>query len=429
MEPIRITQQVIKRKIRKLRKDAAPGPDGIKPSLLQKLESSFLAPLEILFNRSIATGEVPTEWRRANVTPIFKKGSKGEPGNYRPVSLTSIPCKILETVIKDEVMAHLLRNNLIRDSQHGFMPGRSCATNLVRFMDKVSQAVDEGESVDILYLDFAKAFDKVPHKRLINKLRGKGIDPDTVRWIENWLSGRTQKVCIQGEESDTCPVESGVPQGTVLGPILFTVYIDDLEVEVERQQLDVLVIKFADDTKGAKIIIGPEDREKLQKALDCMCAWAHKWGMSFNVAKCKILHVGRNNPEYEYFMDSVKVGTTDMERDVGVMVAKSLKPGEQCGIAAGRAMSVLTQIRRNFHFRDRHTFVRLYEQYVRPHLESLVALAKRRHRPPGERTGEGCEDGGGPAEQGLQREMRRTEPGHTRTYTSRSGHEFGIQVT
>jgi len=372
MKPIKITQQEIRTKIRKLRKEAAAGPDGVKPSLLQQLESSFLAPLEILFKRSISMGEIPTDWRAAHVTPIFKKGSKGDPGNYRPVSLTSVPCKILETIIKDKVMEHLLKNNLIRNSQHGFMPGRSCATNLVQFMDKISKAVDEGDSVDILYLDFAKAFDKVPHKRLISKLKGKGIEEGVVRWIESWLTDRTQKVCIQGEKSDTCAVESGVPQGTVLGPILFSVYIDDLEVEVERLQLEVIIAKFADDTKGAKIIRGPEDREKLQTALDCLCAWAHKWGMSFNVAKCKVLHVGRNNPQYEYYMDGMKLGVTEVEKDVGVMVAKSLKPSEQCEAAAGRATSVLYQIRRNFHYRDRSTFVRLYTQYARPHLEFSV---------------------------------------------------------
>lgn len=139
-----------------------------------------------------------------------------------------------------------------------------------------------------------------------------------------------------------------------------------------RRELEVLLLMFADDTKGAKIIKGPEDREKLQEALDCLCEWAEKWGMSFNVAKCKIMHVGRNNPEYDYFMNGVKVCTTEEEKDVGVMVTKNLKPSLQCSKAAGRATAVLNQIRRNFHYRDRFTFLRLYKQYVRPHLEFAV---------------------------------------------------------
>ncbi len=124
----------------------------------------------VIFNMSLESGTVLTAWKTATVTPIFKKGTKGDPGNYRPVSLTSVPCKILESIIKDKIMDHLLENNLIRDSQHGFMPGRSCATNLVEFMYFVTESVDEGESVDIFYLDFAKAFDKVPRQRLLRKL-------------------------------------------------------------------------------------------------------------------------------------------------------------------------------------------------------------------------------------------------------------------
>jgi hypothetical protein len=369
MIPVRISEQEISRKIRKLRKDAASGPDKISPRILQQLESSLLLPLKLIFEKTLITGTVPTDWKTAVVSPIFKKGTKGDPGNYRPVSLTSVPCKLLESIIKDRVMNHLLQNGLIKDSQHGFMPGKSCATNLVEFLDFVTEAVDRGDSVDIFYLDFAKAFDKVPRQRLLTKLRAKGVDDVTVNWIEEWLTGRTQRVSIQGELSSECEVESGVPQGTVLGPPLFTVYIDDLETEIERRRLDVLVKKFADDTKGAKVIRGAEDRDKMQEALNCLCDWADSWGMAFNYSKCKVMHVGRKNPKYDYFMRGTKVSTTDEERDVGVLISSNLKPSAQCTKAAGMAMSVLNQLRRNFHYRDRHTFLRLYKQYVRPHLE------------------------------------------------------------
>ena len=191
MKEIRVSQGEIKKKIQKLRKEAAAGPDGIKPRLLQQLQDSILLPLEMLFNRSLETGEIPQEWRTAKVTPIFKKGAKGDPGNYRPVSLTSVPCKILESIVKDRIMEHLMENKLIQESQHGFMPDRSCASSLVEFMDKVTKAVDEGKSVDIFYLDFAKAFDKVPRQRLVKKLNAKGVHGKAVRWIENWLSERT----------------------------------------------------------------------------------------------------------------------------------------------------------------------------------------------------------------------------------------------
>ena len=239
-------------------------------------------------------------------------------------------------------------------------------------MYTVTRAVDEGDSEDIFYLDFAKAFDKVPRHRLIRKLAAKGVDGKIVNWIENWLTGRTQRVCIQGEKSGECAVESGVPQGTVLGPTLFTVYIDDLETEPEKRDLGVQIIKFADDTKGGKVIRGEEDREKLQEAINCLCDWADKWGMSFNLAKCKVMHVGKNNPRYEYYMREHKIGTTDEERDIGVAITRNLKPSAQCSKAAGRAGAVLGQIRQEFHYRDRHTFLKIYKQYVRPHLEFAV---------------------------------------------------------
>ncbi len=144
------------------------------------------------------------------MTPIFKKGTKGDPGNYRPDSLTSVPCKILESIAKDRLMSHLLENGLTGHSQHGFLPGKSCAKNLVEFMNFVTEAVDKGKSVDIFYLDFSKAFNKVPNKRLLKKMEAKGVEREAVKWIENWLSGRSQRVCICGEKSENCPVDSGV---------------------------------------------------------------------------------------------------------------------------------------------------------------------------------------------------------------------------
>jgi ribonucleases P/MRP protein subunit RPP40 len=176
-------------------------------------------------------------------------------------------------------------------------------------------------------------------------------------------------VSVQSEQSEESSVDSGVPQGTVLGRTLFSVYIDDLESKIERRKLDVLVKKFADDTKGAKVIRSLEDRDKMQTVLDCLYDWAETWGMAFNYSKCKVMHVGKKNPNYEYFMRETKVSTPEEERDVGVTVSANLKSAAQCTKAAGTATSVLNQLKQNFHYRDRFTFVRLYKQYVRPHLE------------------------------------------------------------
>jgi hypothetical protein len=322
--------------------------------------------LTTIFNKSLQTGTVPADWKEANVTPIFKKGSKTAPENYRPVSLTSVSCKVLESLIKDEMLNHLKKHKLIRKSQHGFLPGRSCTTNLLEFLEKATQAVDNGEAFDAVFLDFAKAFDKVPHARLLKKLRAHGIDGQLYRWVANWLVGRRQRVVLGGEFSAWIEVLSGVPQGSVLGPLLFLIFINDIDDAAAA--VDILR-KFADDTKLGNTIRSEADHRQLQEALNNLTNWSEKWGMSFNVKKCKVVHFGRSNKKYEYTMLGEKLAEADAERDIGVEVQNNLKPSKQCAKAAATARLVLSQITRAFHYRDRYTFTKLYKTYVRPHLE------------------------------------------------------------
>ena len=362
----RITEAKITEKIKNLKENSAAGPDGIGPRFLKSTVKEIVKPLCKVFNLSLNTGKVPKDWKHARVTPIFKKGPKGDPGNYRPVSLTSVPCRILESIIKDDMMEHLKKNKLLKDSQHGFLKGKSCTTNLTVFMDRISKVLDEGKCADIFYLDFAKAFDKVPHQRLLEKMKSKGINGKVYKWISEWLTGRTQAVRVNEEESDPSEVKSGVPQGSVLGPPLFDIFIDDLDECAAELSL---LLKFADDTKGFQEIQGPEDRDKLQLALDRLVQWAEKWGMKFNIPKCKIMHVGKNNPAYEYNMKNEKMTVVEEEKDIGVVMQKNLKPSKHCKKAADIASAVLRQLARNFHYRDKNTFKKLYIQYVRPHLE------------------------------------------------------------
>ena len=170
-----ITTEKVRKKIRQLKSHSAAGPDGIAPKLLQQCEDQIVPVLAMIYRKSMKDGQVPEEWRQANVVPTFKKGSKMAAGNYRPVSLTCVSCKLLESILKDNIMQHLTRNKLLKNSQHGFMAGKSCTTNLLEFMEKITSEVDRGKSVDIVYLDFAKAFDKVPTERLIRKLHAHGI--------------------------------------------------------------------------------------------------------------------------------------------------------------------------------------------------------------------------------------------------------------
>ena len=217
------------------------------------------------FDQSI----LPLDWKSANVSPIFKKGSKKDKGNYRPVSLTCHACKIMERILKDEIVNFLEENNKITSSQHGFRSKKSCLTNLLEFMERALRCLDEGDPVDVLFFDLQKAFDKVPHRRLLFKLHRLGIQGKLLKWIEEWLRGRTQRVVMNGFASGWEEVISGVPQGSVLGPILFLVYINDMEDKVLSY-----FWKFADDSKIMRKVDSVNDILMLKQDLQNLEEWS-----------------------------------------------------------------------------------------------------------------------------------------------------------
>ena len=369
LEDVEVTKERVKNLIDRMRENSAAGPDGLPPIILKILRDEISEPLAILFRRSIDDGRIPDEWRDAHITAIHKKGSKSEPGNYRGVSLTSVVGKLLERLVKAEIDSHVEGNALMSSTQHGFRTGRSTRTNLIKFLNETTKWNDDGYCFDVIYLDFSKAFDVVCHKRLLVKLRAIGISGKVLAWIEDWLSNRRQKVIVEGESSEWASVESSVLQGSVLGGILFNIFVDDIDEAI----IKALLKKFADDTKLAKIIKDIADALEMQENLDRLCRWADKWKMAFNASKCKVIHYGKKNIRFQYKLNGNVIESVCEEKDLGVWMEDDLKPTKQCRMAAQSANWALGQLTRAFHFRKASCLVPLYKTFVRPKLEHAVA--------------------------------------------------------
>ena len=275
-----------------------------------------------------------------------------------------MPCKILESVIRDEMLGHLERNKLLSDDQHGFTRNKSCLTNLLETLEDITSCLDNGEGVDLVFLDYRKAFDSVPHKRLIHKLSKYGFGETFSKWMTDFLSGRTQTVSIRGKFSQPAAVLSGVPQGSVLGPLLFILYVNEIP-----QVIQGTAKLFADDTK---IFDKTCRKDSLQKDLDTLYLWSSKWLLKFNELKCKVMHIGRNNPRNDYKIGDVILEKVSEERDLGVYLSDDLNPSLQCVEAAKKASSALGIIKRTFSTFEISSFVPLYKTYVRCHMEYCV---------------------------------------------------------
>ena len=364
---IEVTEEKVLKALIQTKSNKAAGIDGINSSLLKESRFGAVEPLTMIFKTSIEQGVVPEQWKRAEVTPIFKKGSKKSPGNYRPISLTCQGCKVLEKIIKEEVVEFLENNGLFYKSQHGFRRSKSCLTNLIEFMENALSWMDEGSSSDVLFIDLQKAFDKVPHQRLLIKLRAVGIEGQVLKWIEAWLEGRKQRVILNGSASNWTEVFSGVPQGSVLGPVLFIIYINDIDELILSS-----LFKFADDAKLLGKVDNQEDIARMQKDLASIIEWSETWQMPINTDKCKVMHFGKNNNKTEYTIGGHRLEAVSEERDLGVQLTEDLKVGKQCLKAAKKGNQILGMIRRTFSCKEKSIIMKLYKSLVRPHLDYCV---------------------------------------------------------
>ena len=358
-----ITPDVVKEKLQALNPNKSPGHDKWHPFFLKSIAEAICVPLSILYKKSLSEG-AHESWKKAIIAAIYKKGKKTDPGNYRPVSLTSVISKIMESIVRDALVTHLMKNNLLTDDQHGFVPDRDCITQLLICMEEWTKMMEDGDCFDVIYTDFSKAFDSVPHERLFLKLESLGVKGDILKWIKSFLRGRTQCVKVDGAKSSWKKVLSGIPQGSVIGPILFVIFINDMPDSVKHS----LCKLFADDCKlygkvtSAGVNMVQEDLTNLEQ-------WSRIWQLPFNAKKCKCMHFGHNNPNHTYVLDGQVLEAITNEKDLGVMVDNKLNFHVHAATATKKANQILGVIKRTYKTRDEHTIGTLYKAMVRCHLE------------------------------------------------------------
>ncbi len=357
--------------LRDLNPHKAQGPDNIPPQLLKECAHEITPALTLLFQASLHQGSVPDDWKQAIITPVYKKGDKSAPANYRPISLTSVCCKVMEHVIHSQAMRHLDKHGILSDQQHGFRKKRSCESQLILTIQDLAAGLDDGSQIDAVLLDFSKAFDKVPHHRLLLKLRHYGIHGNTLRWIESFLSNRTQQVVVEGETSPIAPVTSGVPQGTVLGPLLFLVYINDLP-----QSVSSIARLFADDSLLYRRIRSALDTTIIQQDLNKLQQWENDWQMSFNPSKCEVIRISRKrNPiKATYHIHGHDLATVKTGKYLGVSISDNLTWNAHIDDKTKKANNTLGFLRRNIARCPKTIKHQCYTSLVRPIVEYASAV-------------------------------------------------------
>lgn len=348
----------------------AVGPDGIHPRVLKSCAPVLAYPLTVIFQRSLNEGKLPILWKKSIIIPIHKKGTKCDPLNYRPLSMTSIPCKKLETLIVSELQKYLELHSIISPHQFGFRAGHTTTDQLTMVYDDVSKRVDLGSVVDMIFFDFSKAFDVVSHDILLQKLFHLGIRGQVLSWLSDFLIGRSMCVEVSGVQSAPRPVLSGVPQGSVLGPVLFLIYINNIADSLSSQYKI-----FADDLKMYCTI--PHSSPETYYHATSMCqSDIHKlhvvgssWGLSMNSSKCAVMRFNRRGttlPPPQYTLDQTQLSVVTSHKDLGVVVDSNLKFHSHVSVTAHKAGGLAHNLLRSTVCRTPEFMVSLFTTHVRP---------------------------------------------------------------
>ena len=368
---IEITVNGIEKRFKSLDPSKATGPDGIPARFLKECAVEIAPAIAQFYQQSLDEGTVPDEWRQQNVHPIFKKGSKADPANYRPVALTAILCKQLEHCFSSALHTHLDNHKWLQTYQHGFRKNLSTVTQLLTAITDLFWAMSRGEITDSIIVDFSKAFDKVDLELLLHKLDHIGVKSNQLDWMRSFLTNRSQTVVIDGVASETCEVTSGVPQGSVLGPLLFIVYINDIG---EQLSPGTFIRLFADDALIYRRINSFADHITLQNDIHTLMAWADVWKMDFNPSKCYAMHFltphqKRTTCAAPYYMGQHQLERVSDTKYLGVTMNEHLSWSTHTTNSAAKAHASLSFMERNLRFVPQKLRERAYFTIVRPAFE------------------------------------------------------------
>lgn len=371
---IAFTVEDVVEAILKLSISSASGPDGFACVLLENCVDSLSNPLYTIYRRCLDDGRVPKSFKMSCITPIFKSGSKGLPVNYRPVGLTSQLSKIFEKIVREHMLDFFKKKNVLNDTQHGFRKGRSCVSQLIQHFEKIIDYLEQGYNVDVVYLDFCKAFDKLDFNVLLTKLKNYGVGGKLGRWLYSFLVGREQCVMVDGFTSVVCAVLSGVPQGSVLGPLLFLVLINDIDENVKNAFLS----SFADDTRVGMAVKNCEDVTNLQSDLDEVYKWADDNNMVLNSSKFELIKYGRKcftDVPYTYLDSNQQaIDPTDNVKDLGVIMSSTALFSSHVENTITKVNKMVSWALRSFQSRSKDFILTVWKSIILPHLDYCSQL-------------------------------------------------------
>jgi Reverse transcriptase (RNA-dependent DNA polymerase) len=369
LSTIIFTPTLVKRVINGINGKAKGGPDDIPPLFYKKCANPLASPLAFLFNHCMASNYIPPVWLHAFITPIFKKGDPTDPHNYRPIALTCTLCKIMEAIIKDQILDFLLSKNIISKHQHGFLRKHSTTTNLLESTHDWIVGLGCANNIDVVYIDFSKAFDSIVFSKLLFKLQNCGISGRLLAWLSSFIHGRSQCVVLENCFSTVSYVISGVPQGSVLGPILFLVFINDV---ISICCGDTIVKLFADDLKLYSIFNRTDYSSDLQHSIDELFKWSNLWQLQINLNKCQVLKIRtkcNSVVSSHYSLNDFVLSNVKLVNDLGVYVDSNLSFKHHIATVVTKARQRAGVFFRGFASRSLDIVRKTFVTYIRPILE------------------------------------------------------------